>query len=131
MDAKVLSMIDHVTISVSNLEHSKRFYEKAFLPLGYKISFGEKGVFWAFDIGKGLFEISQHNSEGHLTSFHIAFRVGDKSKVQEFYKAALEAGAKDNGVPGPRPQYTENYYACFILDPDGHNIETVFDLWNV
>lgn len=124
-------MIDHVTIAVSDLERSKKFYEQAFRPLGYKVSFGEKGVFWAFDMGKGLFEICQSdNLNKDLTPFHIAFRVKSHKQVQDFFDAALSAGAKDNGAPGPRPQYTENYYACFVLDPDGHNIEAVFDIWN-
>jgi catechol 2,3-dioxygenase-like lactoylglutathione lyase family enzyme len=123
-------MIDHVTIYVSDLEKSKQFYESAFAPLGYKLSFGEAPYFWAFDLqGKGLFEIAQHKDKGPITSSHIAFRVSDHEKVQAFHRAALSAGARDNGPPGPRPQYTENYYACFVLDPDGHNIEAVFDTW--
>lgn len=121
-------MIDHVTIPVSNLELSRKFYEKAFLPLGFKYSFGEDGVFCAFDIGKGLFEFYQHT--GSLTPIHIAFRVSSRDLVHEFYKAAMEAGAKDNGAPGPRPNYTPNYYACFVLDPDGHNVEAVHDKWD-
>ncbi|MCV5919050.1 VOC family protein, partial [Escherichia coli] len=64
-----------------------------------------------------------------LTSFHIAFRVASQQKVREFYDSAISAGARDNGAPGPRPHYTENYYACFVHDPDGHNIEAVFDTW--
>jgi catechol 2,3-dioxygenase-like lactoylglutathione lyase family enzyme len=124
-------MIDHVTISVSNVEKSKKFYEEAFRPLGYKISFGEEGKLWAFDLGRGLlFEICASKTKGALTSFHIAFRAENQAKVQEFYEAALKAGAEDNGAPGPRPDYTENYYACFVLDPDGHNIEAVFDAWD-
>lgn len=124
-------MIDHVTIPVSNVEESRKFYESAFLPLGYKISFGEAGVFWAFDLGKGfLFEICAQKTKEPLTNFHIAFRAESQIKVQEFYGAALKAGAKDNGAPGLRPEYTENYYACFVLDHDGHNIEVVFDTWN-
>lgn len=123
-------MIDHVTLAVRDVEKSKLFYEQAFLPLGYEVSFGEEGVFWAFDVGKGLFEISQPSATTkELTGFHVAFRVESRNKVQEFYVAALEAGARDNGAPGPRPEYTENYYACFVFDPDGHNIETVHDVW--
>jgi catechol 2,3-dioxygenase-like lactoylglutathione lyase family enzyme len=122
-------LIDHITIRVANLQQSKSFYEKAFEPLGYKISFGEEGVFWAFDIGSGcLFEIAQFTGKSPLTNVHIAFRVDHSDKVHEFYLAALEAGGKDNGKPGPRPNYTKNYYACFVLDPDGHNIEAVFDV---
>ncbi|KEI72455.1 VOC family protein [Endozoicomonas elysicola] len=123
-------MIDHVTISVSDVELSRKFYEAAFRPLGYKIAFGEEGRMWAFDLGKGfLFEIRSPNTTEALTSFHIAFRAESQLKVQEFYEAALQAGARDNGAPGSRPQYTENYYACFVYDPDGHNIEAMFDKW--
>ena len=123
-------MIDHITIYVSDLDRSKKFYEKAFQPFGYKIAFGEEGVFWAFDIGKGaLFEIAQYKGNTPLTTTHVAFRAPDTRKVEEFYRAAIEAGAKDNGAPGPRPQYTENYFACFVQDPDNHNIEATFDHW--
>lgn len=123
-------MIDHVTIYVKDLERSKAFYELAFAPLGFQVAFGKEGVFWAFDIGKGfLFEIAQYNGKSPITTVHIAFRVNDIEKIQAFYKAAIDAGAMDNGAPGPRPQYTENYYACFVHDLDGHNIEATFDKW--
>ena len=121
-------MIDHVTIYANELEKSKLFYEKAFKPLGYTLSFGEGGVFWAFDIGnQALFEIAQYRGSTPLTHAHIAFRAKDHSQVEAFYKAAMEAGARDNGPPGPRPQYTENYYASFVFDPSGHNIEAMCD----
>lgn len=123
-------MIDHVTISVNDLTKSKIFYEKAFAPFGYQISFGKEEIFWAFDIGNGaLFEI-QHKNDSRLTSFHIAFRAKSEEQVRKFYKAAIEAGGKCNGVPGLRPHYTETYYAAFVIDPDGHNIEAVFDSRN-
>ena len=122
-------MIDHVSIKVSDLQKSKLFYEKAFAPFGYKIAFGEEGVFYAFDVGNGcLFEIIKFNSNKSITSSHIAFRAASQKQVQDFYAAAIEAGATDNGEPGQRPNYTKNYYACFILDPDGHNIEAMFDI---
>jgi catechol 2,3-dioxygenase-like lactoylglutathione lyase family enzyme len=120
-------MIDHVTFAVSDLAKSKRFYEQAFAPLGYRIAFGEDGRFWAFDIDDGLFEIMQSADRPPLTRVHVAFRVKSKADVDEFYRAALAAGGRDNGPPGPRPQYTPNYYACFILDPDGYNIEAMID----
>lgn len=123
-------MIDHVTIYVKDLERSKAFYQRAFEPLEYKLSFGKEGVFWAFDIGKGfLFEIAQYTGETPLTNVHIAFRVPNIERIQAFHKASIAAGGKDNGAPGPRPQYTENYYACFVHDIDGHNIEATFDKW--
>ncbi|TGQ53864.1 VOC family protein [Mesorhizobium sp. M1C.F.Ca.ET.193.01.1.1] len=117
-------MIDHITIEVSDLEKSKFFYEKAFSPFGYSLSFGKEGVFWAFDVGNGcLFEIQSTGEKPPLTHLHVAFRAKSKPEVDAFYLAALEAGAADNGAPGPRPDYGANYYACFVLDPDGYNIE--------
>lgn len=121
-------MIDHVTLKVHHLEKSRIFYEKAFSPLGYTLSFGKEGLFYAFDLGQGmLFEIAQYDENTPLTSTHIAFRAESPEKVNAFYQSALSAGGVDNGKPGPRPHYTEHYYACFILDPDGHNIEAMFD----
>lgn len=121
-------MFDHITIYVSNLDKSRLFYEQAFKPLNYKMSFGKKEIFWAFDLGNGsLFEIAQHKGEVPLTSVHVAFRTQCIEEVNNFYNAALAAGAKGNGEPGPRPQYTKNYYACFVHDLDGHNIEAMFD----
>ena len=121
-------MIDHITIAVSDLSKSKLFYEKAFLPLGYKLTFGKENVFWAFDIGNGcLFEIQQADSPPPLTRIHVAFRAGSHAEVDAFYHAALETGARDNGAPGPRPEYAPDYYACFVLDPDGYNIEAMIN----
>ncbi|PDT11809.1 lactoylglutathione lyase [Rhizobium sp. J15] len=121
-------MIDHITIAVSDLSKSKLFYEKAFLPLGYKLTFGKENVFWAFDIGNGcLFEIQQTDSPPPLTRIHVAFRARSKAEVDAFHRAALEAGARDNGAPGPRPEYAPDYYACFVLDPDGYNIEAMIN----
>jgi catechol 2,3-dioxygenase-like lactoylglutathione lyase family enzyme len=121
-------VIDHITIAVSDLAKSKLFYERAFAPLGYKLSFGRESVFWAFDLGSGcLFEIQQADGEPPLTRIHVAFRAHDKAEVDAFYHAALEAGAGDNGAPGPRPEYAPDYYACFVLDPDGYNIEAIIN----
>jgi len=121
-------MIDHITIEVSDLAKSKLFYEKAFAPSGYSLSFGKEGVFWAFDVGNGcLFEIQGTGEKPPLTHLHVAFRAKSKAEVDAFYQAALEAGATDNGAPGPRPDYAENYYACFVLDPDGYNIEAMIN----
>ena len=119
-------MIDHVTVSVGDLASSKRFYERAFVPLGYKLAFGKEGVFWAFDIGNGiLFEIQRSATGQPPTRVHVAFRAKNRGEVDAFYKAALAAGARENGPPGLRPDYSESYYACFVLDPDGNNIEAM------
>ena len=120
-------MLNHITIEVSDLAKSKLFYETAFAALGYRLAFGEPGIFWAFDIDDGLFEIMQAKSASPLTRVHVALRVKSRADVDEFYRAALAAGGRDNGAPGPRPQYTPNYYACFVFDPDGYNIEAMID----
>ena len=106
-------MIDHVTIRVSDVEKSKAFYEATLQPLGYKHAFGQVGAFHAFDIGQGLFEIMQAEARKVETSTHVALRVADEGGVESFYNAAVEAGGRDNGAPGPRPDYTNTYYACF------------------
>ena len=124
-------MIDHVTTSVSDLKKSRAFYEKAFAPFSYQVIFGDEKRFWAFDIENGaLFEIAQYKNNDKLTSCHIAFRAKSQEQVKQFYLAAIAAGGKCNGVPGLRPQYTATYYAAFVYDLDGHNIEAVFDSGN-
>jgi catechol 2,3-dioxygenase-like lactoylglutathione lyase family enzyme len=122
-------MIDHVGIPVSDYARSKAFYEKALAPLGYTLiaevrqtehdalaaGFGADGKpdFW---IG----------GEGGLNRpVHIGLAVATRSLVDDFHRAALAAGGRDNGAPGLRHRYHPNYYAAFVLDPDGHNIEAV------
>lgn len=119
-------MIDHITIRVSQLEKSKAFYEEILKPLGLKIVLGDlQSGFYGF--GKGqepYFEIAQavEGFPAHRR-VHIAFKVEQQHIVDEFYKIALKAGAKDNGAPGLRPAYSESYYAAFILDDEDNNIE--------
>ncbi|TSD88710.1 VOC family protein [Mycobacterium sp. KBS0706] len=120
-------MIDHVTLNVSDLRKSRLFYESSFAPLGYGLAFGKDDVFWAFDIGDGLFEIQQSDAPSPLTPAHVALRVTSREEVDAFHRAALAAGGRDNGAPGPRPDYSETYYAAFVLDPDGHNIEAMIN----
>jgi len=125
---RACKVIDHITIAVSDLKKSKLFYEQALVPLGHKLSFGKEGAFWSFDVGDGgRFEIQEADTPPPFTRLHVAFRARNKAEVDAFYRAALAAGAKDNGGPGPRPQYTPDYYACFVLDPDGYNIEAMIN----
>jgi catechol 2,3-dioxygenase-like lactoylglutathione lyase family enzyme len=126
-------MLDHVGVPVADFERSKAFYTRILAPLGYQVlkqvdlsdeagpggyaGFGlDRPQFW---IGTGI------PFTGRL---HVAFTARDRSLVHAFFDAALEAGAKNNGAPGLRPHYHENYYAAFVLDPDGHNIEAVTHL---
>jgi catechol 2,3-dioxygenase-like lactoylglutathione lyase family enzyme len=123
-------MIDHTGFNVTDLEQSKAFYLKALAPLGYRISLEFEGAagFGAQqgdgDDPGGDFWISAGEPQAPRT--HVAFRAANEEQVAEFHRAATEAGGKDNGPPGPRPHYNERYYAAFVLDPDGYNIEAVY-----
>ncbi|MBN8554328.1 MAG: VOC family protein [Deltaproteobacteria bacterium] len=119
-------MFDHMGIHVRDWEKSRKFYELALAPLGikllrnydeYKVSgYGtERPQFW---VGTG--EKKPINGEKEV---HICFTAKTHAEVKAFYDAAMKAGARDNGAPGLRPEYHENYYGAFVLDPDGHNIE--------
>lgn len=123
-------MIDHTGFNVSNLALSRTFYVKALAPLGYKIGLelddavGFAAQRGAGDDPGGDFWIGA--GEPQTPRMHVAFRAASEQQVQEFYRAAIEAGGTDNGPPGERPHYHPGYYAAFVLDPDGHNIEAVF-----
>ena len=123
-------MIDHTGLTVTNFAVSKKFYEQALAPLGYAVLMEiplefTNGVHVAgFGVApKPDFWIA--NGTPNKPALHIAFRADSRAIVDAFYKAALSAGGKDNGAPGPRPHYHANYYGAFVLDPDGHNIEAV------
>lgn len=117
-------MIAHASLPVSNYEKSKEFYLKVLAPLGYslKMEHGESG---GYNDGENTDFWITKNTEG-VTKGHVAFETKNKERVDEFYKTALAAGAKDNGAPGYRKEYWPGYYAAFVYDPDGHNIEVVF-----
>jgi catechol 2,3-dioxygenase-like lactoylglutathione lyase family enzyme len=115
-------MIAHTSLPVSNYRISKAFYSRVLSTLGYKnnMEFGKSA---GFNDGKNTdFWISQEKT---VVSTHLAFRARGRKQVEAFYKAALAAGAKDNGGPGYR-DYSPGYYAAFVLDPDGNNIEAVW-----
>ena len=117
-------LIDHIQFVVRDLEASKKFYTAALGSLGIPISGAGDSYFWCDE----LFVSSKESpaSQNALTGrAHLAFQAKDRAMVDKFYKAALEAGGKDNGAPGERP-YHPGYYAAFVLDPDGNNIEAVY-----
>ena len=115
-------MIDHLGISVSDLQRAIAFYTKALAPLGYALimTFAQAAGFGVG--GKPDFWIGIGPPPGPT---HVAFVAKGRAEVRAFYDAAIAAGGKDNGAPGLRPQYHEHYYGAFVLDPDGHNIEAV------
>ncbi len=123
-------MIDHTGVGVSDFAKSKEFYTRALRAIGYELiaefsaevtgttqvaGFGEppKADFW---INAGV---------ANQPAVHVAFRAATRDSVDAFHAAALAAGGRDNGAPGPRPHYHDHYYGAFVLDPDGHNIEAV------
>jgi catechol 2,3-dioxygenase-like lactoylglutathione lyase family enzyme len=123
-------MIDHTGLHVSNAQKSRAFYEKALAPLGYKILMDIPAEFTGGVMVYGMGVAPKADfwvAEGQVESpkVHVAFRAANHEEVNEFYKAALAAGGTDNGAPGPRPHYHQNYYGAFVRDPDGHNIEAV------
>jgi catechol 2,3-dioxygenase-like lactoylglutathione lyase family enzyme len=123
-------MIDHTGLSVSDLERSQAFYRAALQPIGYELlAEFPAAVTGGSDVAgfgvppKADFWLAQGSP--NRPPLHVAFRVGERSLVDAFYAAALNAGGRDNGAPGPRPHYHEHYYGAFVLDFDGHNIEVV------
>ena len=116
-------IIDLIGFGVSDIEKSKEFYVKSLEPSGIKLLAEERN-----NVGFGKdktapFWIGPNNDASR--KIHIAFVAVNRMQVDEFYKAALAAGGKDNGPPGIREIYHSDYYAAFVLDPDGHNIEAV------
>ena len=119
-------MIDHVTIRVKDLEKSRSFYEKILATLGYKHNIGsQKEGYYGFGLGEDpIFEITQATGELPANKkVHIAFKAKTKDQIKKFYEVAIANGAQNNGKPGPRKNYTQTYYAAFIIDADGNNIE--------
>jgi catechol 2,3-dioxygenase-like lactoylglutathione lyase family enzyme len=116
-------MLDHVAIPVRDLEASRRFYEPLFEGLGAKVVMEWPGVA-LFGTDDGMVALREREE---VTPMHVAFKA-DRAGVDSFYETALAAGASDNGPPGTRSDIHENYYAAFVIDPDGHNIEAVCHL---
>ena len=121
-------MLNHVSIGVRDLARTKRFYDAAFAPLGYKclsegassLGYGRDGVaFWISPSDKPV----PADSDSGL---HFCFDAPDKKAVDAFHAAAVKAGGKDNGKPGVRAEYSADYYAGFVVDPDGYRIEAYY-----
>jgi catechol 2,3-dioxygenase-like lactoylglutathione lyase family enzyme len=116
-------MFDHVVFGVSDYATSKAFFLKALEPIGMAVvSEGALGIEMSADGKASLCLFQTEEKPAHL---HLAFVAENRQQVQAFHRAALEAGGKDNGAPGLRPDYSGKYYAAFVIGPDGHNIEVV------
>jgi catechol 2,3-dioxygenase-like lactoylglutathione lyase family enzyme len=118
-------MFDHVKFGVSNYAASKAFFLEALEPLGVAVLADGSptyGVELGRTVGSSLCLYQTDEKPAHL---HLAFTAENRQQVEAFHRAALAAGGKDNGAPGLRPQYSGNYFAAFVIGPDGHNIEVV------
>lgn len=114
-------MLEHIGVPIYDFKKAKKFYLAALKPLGYKLTQDYSPDAAGFkEGGHTSFWISK--KKGKITTIHVAFLAKNKKQVDEFYKAGMKAGGKDNGAPGERKGYG---YAAFVYDPDGNNIEAV------
>ena len=113
--------IDHLTLLVRDYEASRRFYRAALEPWGSReVDYGDSTAF-----GPDGSEDLVLTPGEPAAPVHVAFAAPDRATVERFHAAALEAGGRDNGAPGLRPRYHAGYYAAYVLDPDGNNVEAV------
>jgi catechol 2,3-dioxygenase-like lactoylglutathione lyase family enzyme len=119
--------IDHVKLAVSDLDATRTFYAAALAPLGWKVVWDEAPTlgFGTGDGGDDDEPIAFQRFDPPIARTHVAIAAASKAQVDAFHAAALAAGGRDNGAPGDRP-YGTSYYAAFVLDPDGHNVEAVY-----
>src|SRR5262245_26107409 len=134
-DPRPFASLDHLSLGVNDLARSKAFYDAALAPLGLvphlqipgEVGYGLPGAppaqGFAFYIG--FEDPAARRPVAPSAGFHLAFRAPSRAAVRAFHAAALAAGGKSYGEPGPRPHYHEHYYGAFVLDPDGHHVEAV------
>jgi catechol 2,3-dioxygenase-like lactoylglutathione lyase family enzyme len=121
-------MLDHVTIKVSDLQKSRAFYDAALSPLHILRVYDGEAHFSGYGSAEKAFFWIGGQTPQSIAGMHIAFKAANRAAVDAFYAAALAVGGRDNGAPGIRLEYHEDYYGAFVLDPDGHNIEAVCHL---
>ena len=115
-------MIDHFNLPVSDLAQSREFYSRILEPLGYKFILQDGA---AVGFGTNSWQFGLIETPPPFPSLHLAFEAPSRAHVSRFFDAAVSAGGKSNGPPGLRTQYDPNYFAAFVLDRDGHNVEAV------
>jgi catechol 2,3-dioxygenase-like lactoylglutathione lyase family enzyme len=116
-------LIDHLHLVVRDLAASKRFYKAVLAALEIPVGGEGDDHLWADE----LYISNAKGALGELTGrIHLAFKARDLAMVERFHRDAIVAGGRDNGAPGPRPQYSGKYYGAFVLDPDGNNIEATW-----
>jgi catechol 2,3-dioxygenase-like lactoylglutathione lyase family enzyme len=122
-------MLDHISLGVSDLERSRRFYDAALRPLGLvrTVDFERRGSDYGAMAGQlGVeFTITTEADISPLRGLHVCFRAPDRASVRAFHDAAITTGGQDDGAPGVRAHYHPDYYTAFVIDPDGHRIEAV------
>ena len=120
-------MLAHISIGVKDVDRSKRFYDAALRPLGYKCVRAARataGYGYGVDtISFWIVSAERPVPPDEKSGFHICFVAPTAAAVDDFHAAALQAGGRDNGAPGLRPVYGPDYYAAFVIDPDGYRIE--------
>jgi catechol 2,3-dioxygenase-like lactoylglutathione lyase family enzyme len=124
-------MLDHVSLGTANLARARKFYDAALKPLGFKMVWPVPGYGYGYGAAKdepkfwiGLPRAKRRKPRSSAGT-HVAFQAPNRKAVDAFHKAAIKAGGKDNGKPGLRPEYHHDYYAAFVVDPEGHVLEAV------
>lgn len=119
-------MIDHISVGVADIDRARAFYDAVLAPLGYRrvMDFGHAA---GYGVGRPQFWIGVPHKKpvSHAPGSHVAFTAIDRPSVDAFFNAALAAGGTDNGAPGVRGHYHPDYYAAFVIDPDGNRVEAV------
>ena len=120
-----MSMLDHVSIGVRDIARAKTFYDRALQPLGYRcLSEGQESLGYGADAASlWVNAVATPVPEDPGSGLHLCLRAPTRQSVDAFHRAALAHGGRDNGKPGLRADYGDNYYAAFVIDPDGYRIE--------
>lgn len=116
-------MIDHIGLKVRNMVAATHFYDGIFAALGTGRCYSDPDLIGYGAHGQAFFWL--HHSKTVASAAHVAFAAPDHRAVEAFHRAGLAAGGSDNGAPGPRPDYGPSYFAAFLLDPEGNNVEAV------